>query len=224
MELQIKDFNNAEKIFDGSATQQWIELSSILSKMPLHLKSSDQNGKQGKKVFDPIGTNEYIKKNILSINDSWQANASIPKPYQSFGKDVDFVNSSMLLEVQFSNYPFLLNNIIRSELFINNKLKFTDVPISSVILITKTNRIPAANSSLYFEQASQQITTLVNSKILTIPIRLVGLDLSNSPCDSIYTDYSTVRNSRTTVQQIFGSCTTSKPKNSSKKYEILFSC
>ena len=33
--------------------------------MPLYLKQSDQKGKQGEAIFDPVGTNEHIKLSEL---------------------------------------------------------------------------------------------------------------------------------------------------------------
>ncbi|MFM2063962.1 MAG: hypothetical protein RLZZ507_3633 [Cyanobacteriota bacterium] len=40
--------------------QEWEEINTVLSQMPLHIKASDQAGIQGNLIFDPVGTNEYI--------------------------------------------------------------------------------------------------------------------------------------------------------------------
>ena len=67
-----------------------------------------------------------IKRNKCSLKElfnskNWECNLKIPNKFNSLGKDIDFYKDNLLLEVQFSSYPFLLNNIIRSELFHKNE-------------------------------------------------------------------------------------------------------
>jgi len=140
--------------------------------MPLHLKPSGQAGIEGNPVFDPVGTNEYIKTELMNLR--WQANIPIPKRYRFLGKDVDFGKKGILVEVQFSHYSFLLNNTIRSELFFNGKTFIIDDPTQLLIIIVKSKMFPSANSSLYYEQAVNQLSILADY-LLKIPIRLVGL-------------------------------------------------
>ncbi len=121
MQLQVTDFNNAGNIISGNSSQEWKEIQNILLEMPLHLKASDQAGLQGNPIFDPVGTNSYIKEKLVS--QKWAANISIPVEYSFMGTDVDFGKSKIIIEVQFSNYPFLLNNILRSELFFQGHIK-----------------------------------------------------------------------------------------------------
>ncbi len=116
MRIQIDDANGSDGLFQGVYQSDWQTLETVLREMPLHLKSSDQAGLQGKAIFDPVGTNEYIKTELLK-NPEWYPNVSIPQKYDFMGTDVDFVKGEVLIEIQFSNYPFLLNNLLRSELF-----------------------------------------------------------------------------------------------------------
>ena len=75
--------------------------------MNLHLKQSDQAGIQGSLIFDPVGTNEFVKTR-LRRHENWLANPPIPDQLGFLGTDVDFVVNGMLVEIQFSNRPFLL--------------------------------------------------------------------------------------------------------------------
>lgn len=141
--------------------------------MPLHLKPSAQAGIQGNPIFDPIGTNEYIKTEIVNLG--WQQNIPIPRKYKFLGTDVDFGKLGVIGESQFSNYPFLLNNTIRAELFFKAKIKFGAQNTKLVFLITKAQMFPASNSTLYYEQAIKQLTALAEYSVFDVPLRVVGL-------------------------------------------------
>jgi hypothetical protein len=163
--------------------------------MPLHLKASDQAGKQGRPIFDPVGTNEYIKAALAPLG--WQR-IPIPTEFAFLGTDVDFGKSGVIAEAQFSNYPFLLNNTIRSELFYKSKLPLTGSPTSLAVIITKAHMFPASNSTLYYEQALHQLATLATNKVFDVPIRLVGLFVERTGIiPAIWTGYSATRYSRT---------------------------
>lgn len=168
--------------------------------MPLHLKASDQSGLQGKPIFDPVGTNEYIKRALSDIG--WRSNVTIPNDFDFLGTDVDFARGSLLVEAQFSNYPFLLNNVIRSELFSKAGLSLDGSPVDSVIIITKGHMFPASNSTLYYEQAVKQLNELAHHSVFDVPMRLVGLkeDIDQT-VNARWTDYSATRYSRTVVTQ-----------------------
>ncbi|MDJ0798661.1 MAG: restriction endonuclease [Calothrix sp. MO_167.B12] len=164
--------------------------------MPLHIKPSDQSGIQGNPIFDPVGTNEYIKSNLLQLG--WQANIPIPSEYKFLGKDIDFGKLGVIVESQFSNYPFLLKNTLRSELFFKAGIIFAGKATQLVVLITKAWMFPASNSTLYYEQAVQQLTALAKYKVFDVPIRLVGLfEQKNSTIPVTWTVYSSPRYSRT---------------------------
>ncbi|GAX34769.1 hypothetical protein NIES3585_07710 [Nodularia sp. NIES-3585] len=173
--------------------------------MPLHIKASDQAGIQGNPIFDPVGTNEYIK--AAFINRSWQSNIPIPAPFKFLGTDIDFAKSGIVIEIQFSNYPFLLNNTLRSELFFKSKTEFAGCQTNLVILVTKALMFPASNSTLYYEQAVNQLTALAENQVFDVPIRLVGLfEESNTTVPVVWTEYSSKRYSRNVNTRVSRQC------------------
>jgi hypothetical protein len=141
--------------------------------MPLHLKPSAQAGIHGRPIFDPIGTNEYIKTELLKLG--WEKNIPIPRQYNFLGTDVDFGKLGLIGESQFSNYPFLLNNTIRAELFFKANIKFGGQNTKLVFIITKAQMFPASNSTLYYEQAIKQLISLAEYNVFDVPLRVVGL-------------------------------------------------
>ena len=173
--------------------------------MSLHIKPSDQSGIQGNPIFDPVGTNEYIKSNLLQLG--WQANIPIPSEYKFLGKDIDFGKLGVIVESQFSNYPFLLKNTLRSELFFKAGIIFAGKATQLVVLITKAWMFPASNSTLYYEQAVQQLTALTKYKVFDVPIRLVGLfEQQNTTISVTWTVYSSARYSRTVQTRNIRQC------------------
>ncbi|MEP0875545.1 hypothetical protein NDA00_06790 [Funiculus sociatus GB2-M2] len=140
--------------------------------MPLHLKASGQAGIEGNPIFDPVGTNEYIKSALVKLG--W-SKILIPAEYDFLGKDIDFGKTGAIVEVQFSHYAFLPNNTLRSELFFKAGTHFVGQPTKAVVIVTKSQMFPASNSSLYYEQAVNQLTALAQNKVFDVPIRLVGL-------------------------------------------------
>ncbi|MCL6751883.1 restriction endonuclease [Nostoc sp. CCCryo 231-06] len=180
---------------------EWHEIITTLTRMPLHIKASDQAGIQGNAIFDPVGTKEYIK--TAFIHDGWQSNIPIPAPFMG---TIDFAKAGIIIEIQFSNYPFLLNNTLRSELLFKAKTEFVGYPTNLLILVTKALMFPASNSTLYYEQAVKQLTALAKYQIFDVPIRLVGLfEQQNTTVPIIWTDYSK-RYSRTVNTRVSRQC------------------
>jgi hypothetical protein len=103
MIIDIKDYNHAQDIVPSRYKKLWRKVEQVLDSMPLHLKASSQRGKVGAPIFDPIGTNQYIKDELSAFG--WSLNVPIPPAFRFLGKDVDFAKSGVLAEVQFSNYP-----------------------------------------------------------------------------------------------------------------------
>lgn len=162
--------------------------------MPLHIKASTQTNKQGEPIFDPVGTNLYIENNLNQLG--WNA-LTIPKQYKFFGKEIDLAKAGLIIENQFSNYPFLLNNTARVEFFFQKGTLLGGEPINLMIIITKSQIFPSSNSSLYYEQAVQQLSALDEIKLFKIPIRVVGLcENINTTSSAIWTEYEkkTARN------------------------------
>jgi hypothetical protein len=173
--------------------------------MPLHIKPSDQAQIQGNPIFDPVGTNLYIKNGLNQLG--WQSNIPIPTPYKFLGTDIDFGKAGIIIEIQFSNYPFLLNNTLRSELFFKAKTEFAGYSTKLLIIITKALMFPASNSTLYYEQAVNQLTALAENQVFDIPIRLVGLfEQQNAIVPVIWTEYLLKRYSRTVNIRVSRQC------------------
>ncbi len=220
MQISIVDFNNAAELIPNTYGNEWEEIRQVLTGMPLHLKASDQAGLQGNPIFDPVGTNSYIKQNL--VNRGWLPNLPIPSEYDFMGTDVDFVKNRTLIEVQFSNYPFLLNNIVRSELFFQGNIQFNNSTIGAVIIITKGHMFPASNSTLYYEQAAKQLSALSQNKVFDIPIRLVGLlEEYKQNVSCVWTTYDNPRYSRTVVNQSNIHCTIQPGRSAASRATII---
>lgn len=187
MRIRYTDFNGSAEAISSTYSIPWTELADALGGMPLHLKASEQDGIQGNAVFDPVGTNDYIAQALRG--SAWSGKIPIPDAFGSFGADVDFAKQGMVVEVQFSNYPFLLNNTIRSEMFFRAGTVFHGAPTGLVVIVTKSGMFPSSNSSLYYEQAISQLTALVAQSVFTVPLRLVGLYEEPGPVTATWTTY-----------------------------------
>lgn len=197
MIIKGQDFNNAGQVIASNHQTAWTELESVLRGMPLHLKASDQANIQGRAIFDPVGTNEYIAAQLAAAG-GWHSKVPIPQSYDFLGTDIDFWKNGALVEVQFSNYPFLLNNIIRSELFFRSQTGFHGAQTGVLVMVTKAGMFPSSNSTLYYEQAVNQLTELATHGVFTVPVRLVGLfEPVGQPITANWTVYSSARYSRT---------------------------
>ncbi len=186
MDYEIQDFNGAKEYFAGSGEARWSELGQVLTGLRPQLQASDQKGKIGKPIFDPKGTNAALTTAAATLG--W-AKVPVPAKLQPFGNDWDSGKASVLAEWQFSNYPFLWNNIIRSEAVFQSKelLPLLTGPVEALVIVTKTGSMPASNSTLYAEQARAQIDTVTTLGIFQVPIRLVALgveeDVTTLECD-----------------------------------------
>lgn len=174
MILTLSDYNGAEAPLRKTCRQEWAELEVVLKKLPLCLKASDQAGKQGSPIFDPVATNAFIR-NKLKADHGWATNIPIPQEYEFLGTDIDAGKNGVMVEVQFSNYPFLLNNMLRGELFFQGKFKIGSRATGVVVIVAKAQMLPASNSTLYYEQAKKQLDALAKNRVFRVPLRLVGL-------------------------------------------------
>jgi hypothetical protein len=174
MNLAVRDYNGADRIFSKASRKEWTQLEAVLAELPLCLKPSDQAGRQGSPIFDPVATNAFIRDRLRE-RFGWKTNIPISSEYRFLGLDVDAGKNGVMLEVQFSNYPFLLNNMLRGELFYKGRFSIGEQATSVALIVTKGGMFPASNSTLYYEQASQQLDALAKNKVFTVPLRLVGL-------------------------------------------------
>jgi len=170
------DFNGAQEYFDGPGQERWVELHAVLSAVRPQLQASDQASKVGQPIFDPKATNARLTYEA-SLR-GWH-NVIVPPSLQPFGKDWDGGKGVVLAEWQFSNYPFLWNNIIRSEAVYQSgeRLRGLSGAVDALVIVTKSGTFPSSNSTLYYEQALAQINTVTTLGVFKMPIRLVGLGL-----------------------------------------------
>jgi hypothetical protein len=178
--LKTQDFNNAEGLFAGKFAARWAELADALAKFPLQLKASQQEGKEGSAIFDPVASNAVIKDDLA--RRKWPTNTPIPEGVAFLGTDVDFFVEGLLVEAQFSNYPFFLNNVVRSALLAKSKTKLGNSHVEAVAIIAKAHMFPASNSTLYYEQAVNQLTEFSKHGVFDVPVRVVGL-FSDIDCE-----------------------------------------
>jgi hypothetical protein len=190
MYFMVEDFNDAGDHFDGRGSARWSEIEQVLMDLTPQMQASDQARKIGDPIFDPKATNAALTQ-AASL---WRwSKIPVPPSLQPFGNDWDAGKGSVLAEWQFSNYPFLWNNIIRTEAIFQSQATLPGLqPIDALIIVTKSGTFPASNSTLYFEQALAQIDTVTALGVFTVPIRLVGLTIppgaTTMECDwNIYT-------------------------------------
>lgn len=176
VDLEVWDYNGAAEYFSEDGSERWAEIEWVLHSMRPQLQASDQAGKVGVPIFDPKGTNAQLTARAHEVG--WDK-VVVPADLRSFGKDWDAGKGSVLAEWQFSNYPFLWNNIIRSEAVFQSGLHLPPLTstVDALIIVAKSGSFPASNSTLYAEQAVAQIDTVTTLGVFEIPIRLVGLML-----------------------------------------------
>lgn len=176
MIFNLKDFNGAAEYFATTGFSHWQDLQSVIGSFLPQFQSSDQAGKIGVPIFDPKATNAKLTKGAAALG--WDA-IPVPTELRPFGVDWDGGKGPVLAEWQFSNYPFLWNNVIRTEAVFQSRavLPGLDQPVEALVVVTKSGRFPASNSTLYYEQARAQLDTVTTLGVFNIPIRLVGLDV-----------------------------------------------
>jgi len=173
VKVDFCDFNGADKLFGDEFAAEWSDLHSVLKRLVLQLKPSDQRGKKGSPIFDPVASNAAVKAALE--RKGWPANIPIPGDLAFLGTDVDFFRRGVLVEAQFSNYPFFLNNVVRSALLAKSNTELEGAPVRAVAIVTKGHMFPASNSTLYYEQAVNQLTEFAKYGVFDVPIRVVGL-------------------------------------------------
>jgi len=199
MLIRYQDFNDADTVISDRYNAYWQEIAQVLSGLRLHLKASDQAGLQGTAIFDAVGTNSAIKQALVSY--LWHP-VPIPEEYRFLGTGIDFGKTGAILEVQFSHYAFILNNLLRGELFFKARTALLGQATDLVVIVTKAHMFPASQGTLYYEQAVSQLAALAKFSVFTVPLRVVGLyEPEAGIVPVIWTDYHAKRQSRTVVTQ-----------------------
>jgi hypothetical protein len=188
VKVEFHDFNGAEAFFGGELAGEWQDLTAVLSGLALQLKPSDQAGKKGRPIFDPVASNAAIKT-ALEMK-GWPTNIEIPAEVAFLGTDVDFFRRGLLVEAQFSNYPFFLNNVVRSALLAKSHALLDGETVHAVAIITKGHMFPSSNSTLYYEQAVKQLKEFAKYGVFDVPVRVVGLqEDTGSPVPAVWNEY-----------------------------------
>lgn len=201
MQYEISDFANSKEFFEGPAIQEWREIASVLEGSILQLQPSDQAGRDRRPIFDPKATNKELTERAAQFG--W-TKIPVPDGLKEFGLDWDAGKRTTLAEFQFSNYPFLWNNVIRTQ-----GVYVSDIPLAgmqgveALIVVTKCGLFPASNSTLYYEQARAQLQAAMSFNSFTLPIRLVGLSVPRptSEVEAMWNGYANSRYDRTPTSQ-----------------------
>lgn len=194
MNFQTFEINN----FAARAPAAQIEeVESVLKKLTLTVKLSGQAGKSSKYVFDPIAANGFITNGLFA--KAWER-IPIPSTWRPLGKDIDAGKLGVWGEIQFSNYPFFINNIVRANAMFLAKESLPPMGrINSVVIVTKSKMFDAAQSTLYYEQAVNQLELLASQ--ITVPVRIYGLTVPfGAKVNAVATKYQG-ETSRTVVDQ-----------------------
>jgi hypothetical protein len=190
METIIRDFNEAESYFASDGHSEWSDLERVLADLKPHFQASDQRGRVGSPIFDPKGTNTQLNAGVQALG--WQV-VPVPEELTMFGQDWDAGRGSTLAEWQFSNYPFLWNNVIRTQTVITGKVALAGVGMTrALVVVSKSGVFPASQSTLYYEQAEAQLEAVFKLGAFSIPVRLVGLTLQpDAPeLEAVWSTYS----------------------------------
>jgi hypothetical protein len=187
--LVIRDFNAADTYFAGDGAAEWGELHDALSALAPHFQASDERGKVGRPIFDPKGTNAALHAAVQA--EGWSV-VPVPEELTMFGNDWDAGKGSTLVEWQFSNYPFLWNNVIRTQAVVTGKVGLAGVGTTrALVVVTKSGLFPASQSTLYFEQAAAQLDAVFKTGAFDLPVRLAGLAIpaGAQEIDAVWTEY-----------------------------------
>lgn len=173
MRFEVEDFAGAHEYFADEGAAEWHELEDVLDGCTIQLQPSDQAGLDRKPIFDPKATNRELTDR--AAEHGWRA-IPVPPELQMFGNDWDSGKRRTLAEWQFSNYPFLWNNVIRTQGVYSSDIALRGMDgVDALVVVTKSGRFPSSNSTLYFEQARAQLEAVMGFQTFTLPIRLVGL-------------------------------------------------
>jgi len=198
---EIFDFNGAAEYFADRGASEWAQIAEIIDRLVPCLQPSDQAGIQGSPIFDPKATNLALIRDAAAMG--WHR-VPVPPALRAFGDDWDGGKNRTLAEWQFSNYPFLWNNVIRTEAVFQQGLPLVGLErVEALLIVTKSGVFPSSNSSLYYEQAKAQLDVVTTLDVFDVPIRLIGLSIPQNAerFDCTWTAYA-ARTSRTVVTTV----------------------
>ncbi|WUH93457.1 hypothetical protein OG900_27325 [Streptomyces sp. NBC_00433] len=188
MDFETADFSGATEYFAGPGSAYWSDLAYVIGH--LRLQPSGEDGMTGNPNFGPKATNRILTEQAALLG--WEKIPVPDSPKAAFGLDWDAGRGAVLVEWQFSNYPFLWNNIIRSQVAVHRSLLLQgmDSVPQALVVVTKSGCPPASRSTLYFEQAKAQLGMAAEALDLDIAVRLVGLTIP-AGCATVDADWNT---------------------------------
>jgi hypothetical protein len=201
VQYEVSDFAGAKEFFEGPGAQEWADIASVLKGTTLQLQPSDQAGLNHRPIFDPKATNKELTERAAALG--WNK-IPVPDGLTEFGLDWDAGKRTTLAEWQFSNYPFLWNNVIRTQgVFVSGIPLAGMSGVESLIVVTKCGLFPASNSTLYYEQGLAQLQAAMSFSSFTVPIRLVGLTIPGgaSEIQAMWNSYANARYDRAPSSQ-----------------------
>jgi len=190
------DFNGAAEYFAGAGAPEWRDIAQVVEDLPTCFQASDQAGIRGTPIFDPKATN--LALTMMAAERGWRS-IPVPAELRAFGDDWDGGKRRTLAEWQFSNYPFLWNNVIRTDAVFKQGRGLGPVErVDALIFVTKSGVLPSSNSSLYYEQGRAQLDVVTTLDVFDVPIRFVGLGVrpGATEIEAAWTTYE-ARTSRT---------------------------
>lgn len=174
MYFEHEDFNDAGAYFASTGAEEWSDVAEVVTALrPCFLPSQEKGRRLGSLIFDPKATNRAIKE---AASDRGWREIRVPKELRAFGRAWDAGKGSTLAEWQFSNYPYLSNNVIRTEAAYQQQHSLEGLQaVAALLIVTRSSVFPASNSTLYYEQAIAQLEVALSLGVFDVPIRLVGL-------------------------------------------------
>lgn len=197
MQYEVSDFAGAKEFFEGPGEREWQEIAWVLDGTTPQFQPSDQAGLNHRPIFDPKATNRELTDRAAALG--WKK-IPVPDGLKEFGLDWDAGKRTTLAEWQFSNYPFLWNNVIRTQGVYISDIELAGMDgVEALIVVTKCGLFPASNSTLYYEQAKAQLQAAMSFNSFTVPIRLVGLAIphSSTEVEAMWNAYANTRYDRT---------------------------
>ncbi|HEV2974439.1 MAG TPA: hypothetical protein VGX69_05520 [Solirubrobacteraceae bacterium] len=175
MFAEIADFNGADQYFKGPGSAEWAAIAKIVDKLRPSFQPSRQAGIRGEPIFDPKATNFALSS--AALRRGWNV-VPVPATLREFGDHWDAGKSGTLAEWQFSNYPYLWHNVIRTQAVFQQRTPLSGLAATeALIFVTKSGVFPSSESSLYYEQAKAQLAAATRLNVFDVPIRLVGLSI-----------------------------------------------
>jgi len=192
MRYIICSVNDGEDLLRTKFPSEHRDICTVLSTIVCPMKESQQSGKQGVWIFDPIGMNAILREQLTMRG--WKAKVPLAERRKA-GNDVDFYKNGVVIEAQFGNFAYLQSDVARLEALHTGVVQLRgSPPVELGVLITVQKNMPRANSVSDFEIATTRAVIIAR----TIPLVVFGLDAPKAGEEIILNRYQGQR-SRTLI-------------------------